>query len=122
MRRLSTPAIVRSAAFAIFILHALRADRVEGSYTLVESVRDVGPIIAFLFCLSCGTITTILVYLDLPDGKRTDVGSATQTRKVLLVANIKNVSQEGPGGGKGEERGQAPVKGSSPPILDLVPG
>ena len=62
VRRLSTPAIVRSATFTVFILHALRAHRVEGSYILVESVRNVGPIIAFSFCQSCGTI--IVVYLD----------------------------------------------------------
>ena len=47
------------------------------------------------------------MYLDLAGGKRTDVGCAAQTRKALLVANIKNVPQEGPGGQGGRAGRQA---------------
>jgi len=57
--RVSTPAIVRSTAFAVFILHPLRAHRVEGGYTLAESVPHIGLIIGFSFYLSCGAIVLV---------------------------------------------------------------
>ena len=67
--RLSTPAIVRSAAFAVFILHPLRARRVEGCY-IVVNVLSTGPLIGFLFRLFDGTI--VLLHLDLEmDSRRT---------------------------------------------------